>query len=620
MDRQAFKQRMQNLKSYRENNPGKGYWDWKVTAYADGGEVKDDRTDHSIAKPIIPENIERIVNGKPWSQLSAQEQFMNRSGYSNGRPLERGLELVHPEFDILSSVRGVSSTVKGLMDTVIGRKLPTDYAYRRTTANELKDIVDSNSFRSIPDNVNLPTKTFTTASGKTVTFGKKKGNSHGVKAFSAGEPWKATTASGDKANEIIIGIPGDNAKWMTGFHGNYEGPFNFKDINKGTGIAVPFNEQGIADISTKGLKVFGKPSKYFNDRYLAYADGGQTGDPDKERFYQATGRSSSGRPLEEGLKPVFSLEDATNMTPIGDAISARDTYNAVKNRDWLGAGLAALTVIPFVPNAIKRVTPIVRRTGTDQIDRILRAQNKEAKMATRLNNETYNIAERLMDDPSYMRRAQQVKNKYGDDYTSIYADIINAYNESPELLPKAKGSLSLGEARGKMQTQGSATTRHKEGGDFPKIGEYDYMFNIDRGVPYGGTTHEINHFSDFLKNQSPDAVGSSNMYKWMRSAIKPYSDSVSKYFSSPTEQKAYMNQLREFMYANKMIDTRDQVVTPSLIKTALDKLPKGMDSVKKASDQFKSLKSYTKWFNTVPLLGVGAIGANKYFTNNESRN
>ena len=140
------------------------------------------------------------------------------------------------------------------------------------------------------------------------------------------------------------------------------------------------------------------------------------------------------------------------------------------------------------------------------------------------------------------------------------------------------------------------------------------------GVPYGSTTHEINHFSDFLKNQSPDAVGSSNMYKWMRSAIKPYSDSVSKYFSSPTEQKAYMNQLREFMYANKMIDTRDQVVTPSLIKTALDKLPKGMDSVKKASDQFKSLKSYTKWFNTVPLLGVGAIGANKYFTNNESRN
>ena len=140
MDKQAFKQRMRELKSYRENNPGKGYWDWKVQTFQDGG-YADDRADHSIVKPMIPENIERIVNGKPWSQLSAQEQFMNRSGYSNGRPLEQGLELVHPEFDILSSVRGISSTVKGLIDTVVGRKLSTDYAYRRTTANELKDII-----------------------------------------------------------------------------------------------------------------------------------------------------------------------------------------------------------------------------------------------------------------------------------------------------------------------------------------------------------------------------------------------------------------------------------------------------------------------------------------------
>ena len=37
MDKRAFKQRMQNLKSYRENNPGKGYWDWKVETFADGG-------------------------------------------------------------------------------------------------------------------------------------------------------------------------------------------------------------------------------------------------------------------------------------------------------------------------------------------------------------------------------------------------------------------------------------------------------------------------------------------------------------------------------------------------------------------------------------------------------
>lgn len=86
---------------------------------------------------------------------------------------------------------------------------------------------------------------------------------------------------------------------------------------------------------------------YWDWKVEAFAEGGQTGDPEKERFYQATGRSSSGRPLEEGLKPVFSLEDAANMTPIGDAIATKDAYNAVKNRDWLGAGLAALTVLPY---------------------------------------------------------------------------------------------------------------------------------------------------------------------------------------------------------------------------------------------------------------------------------
>lgn len=36
MGRNAFKQRMQALKSYRESNPGKGYWDWKVQSFEDG--------------------------------------------------------------------------------------------------------------------------------------------------------------------------------------------------------------------------------------------------------------------------------------------------------------------------------------------------------------------------------------------------------------------------------------------------------------------------------------------------------------------------------------------------------------------------------------------------------
>lgn len=223
-------------------------------------------------------------------------------------------------------------------------------------------------------------------------------------------------------------------------------------------------------------------------------------------------------------------------------------------------------------------------------------------MSARLNNETYETVQRLMDDPSYMRRAQQVKEKYGDDYTQIYADLIDAYNNSPELLPKAKRTAFEDNARARMATTTESTKRHMDGGEFPKMGEADY-----------------------LKNKAADADANSNLYYWMRSALKPFSridpntDKLTKYYSKPTEQKAYMNQLREFMYANKMIDTRDQIVTPDLIKQAISKLPKGMQSIKKASEQFKSMRSYTKWFNTIPLLGVGAVGANKYFTSNENR-
>lgn len=371
----------------------------------------------------------------------------------------------------------------------------------------------------------------------------------------------------------------------------------------------------------------------YQDPVQYMANGGEVGDPDDE-FTKAIntklGRTPDGRPKEQGLKPVIDLEDAVNVTPIGDVLSAKDAYNAARNNDWLGVGLATATMIPFVPRAIstvRRSTPTVknyRSSLSNALDKAVKLGEKERRMSARLNNETYETVQRLMDDPSYMRRAQQVKEKYGDDYTQIYADLIDAYNNSPELLPKAKRTAFEDNARARMATTTESTKRHMDGGEFPKMGEYEYQYDIN-GVPYGTTIHEMNHNADYLKNKAADADANSNLYYWMRSALKPFSridpntDKLTKYYSKPTEQKAYMNQLREFMYANKMIDTRDQIVTPDLIKQAISKLPKGMQSIKKASEQFESMRSYTKWFNTIPLLGVGAVGANKYFTSNENR-
>lgn len=50
MEREAFRQRMQQYKQARENNPQLKYWDWKK--YADGGTIEEDPPTTS-ERPII---------------------------------------------------------------------------------------------------------------------------------------------------------------------------------------------------------------------------------------------------------------------------------------------------------------------------------------------------------------------------------------------------------------------------------------------------------------------------------------------------------------------------------------------------------------------------------------
>lgn len=87
------------------------------------------------------------------------------------------------------------------------------------------------------------------------------------------------------------------------------------------------------------------------------------------------------------------------------------------------------------------------------------------------------------------------------------------------------------------------------------------------------------------------------------------------YFLLPTEQKAHMNQLREWMFKNGYINKRDQKITTEYMSKILKKLQniEGTKGLRRAAQQFKSNRTFTKWFNSIPLIGVGAIGVNKYF-------
>lgn len=263
---------------------------------------------------------------------------------------------------------------------------------------------------------------------------------------------------------------------------------------------------------------------YWDWKVEAFAEGGQTGDPEKERFYQATGRSSSGRPLEEGLKPVFSLEDAANMTPIGDAISAKDAYDAVKNRDWLSAGLAALTVLPFVPSGLRNVKAAAR----------------------------------------YIPIAEERFNKTG----------VGAEPNEFDLW------VNTGMYRDPMQL----------------------------------ANHEMNHYTDYIISRNANTTINNNMLKQLENSLKQ-TDATS-YYRKGTEQKAYMNQLRTMLKQNGDVQNLDEPVSSTLLKKYLDKMSDS-DPIKKMFKQHKNINAYTKWFNTIPLLGTTALGANAYFNNNK---
>lgn len=597
MEREAFRQRMQQYKQARENNPQLKYWDWKK--YADGGEVKD----NTYVAPVYKEYVFIPATGAQRIKNDFQYKYGSKSPYKGGE-----LEIVSPEFDILTGVRGLKSITNDLLDNYVGRKLPSNYAYRRTVQQELDDIINTNSFREIPENVvTTGGRTITLPNGKTVTLKKAKGNSHGGKAFSAGDVWKGTTSSGNTSSEIIVGVPGDNAKWMVGKHGNYQGPYNFSDIEKGSAIFVPFDTEGVANISTEGLKYF-KPSKYFNNRYIKYANGGIIDEdpPQNTSERPITNFDPKGDPYNPtyGYNPgagyVRSVFDLYDAPVIGDALSIYDATQALKNKDWLGAGLAALTVVPFIPTVSN-----YKKSLNQQLNRITGITPDISKLQKQSDwNDLRNRSIERLYDPEVRARAAKIKSDYNVDLQSTYDKIINQYENDYFSLPEAE-IMQLQDAKAMIDLQEEAARRYKQYGIKPT--QKDFRIKIDNAVTPSQeiTNHEINHFNQYIHQDNPS---------WNKSEL----DKITKQFKGklrdknpidPENTSYFMNWMEQNAYGINMLDRLKELnikPTKQNILKYLKSLP-DTDSIKKAALQFKNLDDYIKWLNTMPLADNGNI-------------
>ena len=566
MDRNAFKQRMQALKSYRESNPGKGYWDWKVQSFEDGGEVS--REQQAIQNALNAKgtpnqfmdtwNQARLATGNFNDQLGdgkLELQKANRdataiykspgkygfNSYLRGTPIIRSATMTEQEaiqkhvqfaeqFGYGTRTRMQNTNQKGLVGTQItageynprGRAIyaPTEDVLTHEQAHASKAYPQENRIQEILGGEN-----------------------------------KATTDYLDRPTEV------------------YSRLMDFREINnidpnqvwdkkalkelKKTGTDVDllnrYKDDQLLDLFNTVADI-GTERNYDQPQYLA--EGGEVGDPDDE-FIQAVntklGRTPDGRPKEQGLKPVIDLEDVANVTPIGNALSAKDAYNAARNNDWLGVGLAGLGVFPMISGGLKKIAreiPTVTRT----FERKVAEADRKAFTRRRTLEEYYDQRNRtyeLINTPE-ARRAENIDKKYGTEYSKVYDELTKEYENidsyrampDPEFMRHPDAYAMIDPSKSKQ------------------IKISDDLITKPEDMPPGLIRHEIGHYVDekaypggVPNNAYLRQLGKPSKYRDFEEVKDLFKDPDKaldryKYLRMPTEKKSIMNQFDEYLMQN----------------------------------------------------------------------
>lgn len=346
--------------------------------------------------------------------------------------------------------------------------------------------------------------------------------------------------------------------------------------SKGAKIPEQWESLEDADISelinTFAYNMYQDPVQYM-------ANGGEVGDPDDE-FTKAIntklGRTPDGRPLQQGLKPVFDLEDAANLTPVGDVLSAKEAYDAVKQNDWLGAGLAGLGFIPFIPKGVRRIarqTPTVNRTFEQKVAEMEKRVSNRRKMMEEFydqRNRTYE----LLNTPEARRRAADIDQKYGTEYNKVYDKLTKEYEDitsyvnmvEPEFVkdPDAFARIKPAKSGKKISLSEDNITKPE---DFPtglirhEIGHYVDEMTYPGGVPNNAYLRQLGKPSKYRPFEEVKDI-----FRSPDKALQDY-----RYLRNPTEKKSIMNQFDEYLMNNYTPSTYPQ--TTKEFKEAIEKAP-----------------------------------------------
>lgn len=351
---------------------------------------------------------------------------------------------------------------------------------------------------------------------------------------------------------------------------------------------------------------------------------------------------ADGGTIDEDPPQSTSERPITNFDPKGDPYNPTYGYNPgagyVSNSDPLGSlyveGALLNPVFKLAGNAVSNVArgltkysskyvPEVRRTVQDKINSLFRREAEDKARTYKLYDDAIESRNRIIEDlysnPAYMERARQIQNTYGDNYAKVYEDIINQYNTNYWNLPNPV--IKQLDAKAKMQAKDAAVNRYITRRQPAGYDDFEYQINRNlTEIDYPTTRHELGHYVDFNLAKSSNPDYSNSMFAELKRDLSkqknPLFPDKTDYYSKGTEQKPYMNTLREYMFKNGMINNIGDKVTSRQIKKAIRSLPKDMRSIEAAYLQFATPGQYTKWFNKIPLLGTYPI-VNKQFYNYE---
>lgn len=315
-----------------------------------------------------------------------------------------------------------------------------------------------------------------------------------------------------------------------------------------------------------------------------------------------------GTPMVRGMKPIVDIEDAANFTPIGDAIAVGDTYNAIRNNDWIGAGLAAASFLPFMPRVARKTSAPVRRHIPTVDKGVVQRKIDEALglhvPPTPVIEKTFDDRNRLFEElrqPYAKQRARNVDTMYGTDYEKTYNELIKQYEDPNQFFAMPYPEYGpVDRPTTKAQVTPARDSKITYNRDRVKTADDVYD---------GLVRHEQGHIIDYKANSGMDSeflkkLGEKSKFVPFHQAKMMYPNLTRPQYNNllqGTEIKSYMNQFRD--YLNKQGKLIDGEYLDGYKNFRRDLLNAGDDynGTKMLFNLYRSPKLFQKDFKLIPV-------------------